>query len=88
MGLACWQMKTAYYETKAKIIALAAGYLEGDEETRANLRRKADFFPMERGADDFSGRRGMVIRVGGEVFLVEDTAGGEMGVFALLLPFM
>jgi hypothetical protein len=81
-------MKTAYYETKAKIMALATGYLEGDEETRACLRRHADFFPIERGDDNFSGRRAMVIRVGGEVFLVEDTAGGETGLFALLLPFM
>jgi hypothetical protein len=81
-------MKTAYYETKAKIVALATGYMEGDEETRARLRKKADFFPKETDGDDFSGRRSMVIRVHGEVFLVEDTSGGETGVFALLLPFM
>ena len=81
-------MKTAYYETKTKIMTLATGYLDGDEPTRALLRQKADFFPIERGEDDLSGRRAMMIRVGGEVFLVEDTVGGEMGVFALLLPFM
>ncbi len=81
-------MKTAYYETKAKILALATGYLEGDEETRVHLRQKADFFPIERGGKNSSRRRAMMIRVAGEVFLVEDTVGGEMGVFALLLPFM
>ncbi len=81
-------MQTEYYETKTKIMTLATGYLEGDEGTRALLRQKADFFPIERGDDKFSNRRAMVIRVGGEVFLVEDTVGGETGVFALLLPFM
>ena len=81
-------MQTANYETKAKIMALATAYLESDEATRALLRQKADFFPIQRGADDFSGRRAMMIRVNGEVFLVEDTVGGETGVFALLLPFM
>lgn len=81
-------MKTAYYETKAKIMALATGYLEGDEETRQRLREKADFFPLEKRSDDFSDRRSMMIRVRGELFLVEDTSGGEIGVFSLLLPFM
>jgi hypothetical protein len=81
-------MKTAYYETKTKIMTLATGYLEGNEETRALLRLKADFFPLARDEGDFSGRRAMMVRVGGEIFLVEDTVGGETGVFALLLPFM
>lgn len=86
--LILWPMKTAYYETKTKIMTLATGYLNGDEETREQLRQKADFFPIERSDDDFSGRNAMMIRVGGEIFLVEDTVGGEMGVFALLLPYM
>ncbi len=81
-------MKTAYYETKAKIVALATGYYEGDEATRAALRTKADFFPLSKGEDDFSDLRSMVVRVNGELFLVEDTRGGETGVFSLLLPFM
>ncbi|MES2475450.1 MAG: hypothetical protein V4640_06700 [Verrucomicrobiota bacterium] len=81
-------MKTAYYETKAKIMALATGYLDGDEETRAQLRKQADFFPLERSDEDFSGRRSMMMRIHGEIFLVEDTMGGETGVFALLLPIM
>lgn len=81
-------MKTTYYETKHKIMTLATGYLQGDEETRALLRQKADFFPIQRGENDFSNHQAMIIRVGGEIFLVEDTVGGEMGVFALLLPFM
>jgi hypothetical protein len=81
-------MKTAYYETKAKIVALATAYYEGDEASRAGLRKNADFFLLSKAGDDFSGPRSMVIRMGGEVFLVEDTRGGETGVFALLLPIM
>jgi len=81
-------MKTAYYETKAKIEALANGYYVGDEATRAKLRTKADFFPLSKGDDDFSCLRSMIVRVHGEIFLVEDTRGGETGVFTLLLPFM
>ena len=81
-------MKTAYYETKAKIVALATGYYEGDEATRNSLRRMADFFPISRPDEDPSGLRSMIIRVGGEIFLVEDTRGGETGVFSLLLPVM
>lgn len=81
-------MTAIYYETKAKIMALAAGYHEGDEEVRSKLRTQADFFPISRSGDDFTGLRSMVIRVHGEMFLVEDTRGGETGVFSLLLPFM
>ena len=81
-------MKTAYYETKAKIVALATGYYEGDDATRNNLRKEADFFPISRPDHDPTGPRSLVIRVGGEIFLVEDTRGGETGVFSLLLPVM
>ncbi len=81
-------MRTAYYETKSKIVALATAYYEGDEASRASLRKSADFFPHSKASDDFSGPRSMIIRVGGEVFLVEDTRGGETGVFSLLLPIM
>lgn len=81
-------MKTAYYETKAKIVALATGYYEGDDATRDNLRKVADFFPIFRPDHDPSGPHSLVIRVGGEIFLVEDTRGGETGVFSLLLPVM
>ena len=81
-------MKAAYYETKAKIVALATGYYEGDDATRHNLLKLADFFPIARPEEDPSGLRSMIIRVGGEIFLVEDTRGGETGVFSLLLPVM
>jgi hypothetical protein len=81
-------MKASYYETKSKIVALATGYYEGDEATRNCLRTKADFFPIAKSDSDFSGIRSMMIRVGGEIFLVEDTRGGETGVFSLLLPLM
>lgn len=81
-------METAYYETKVKILALAAGFFEGDDATRAVLSSKADFFPISKDrkcSDDF---RSIVIRVNGQMFLVEDTPGGEKGVFALLLPIL
>lgn len=81
-------MQSTYFEVKSKIVALAAAYYEGDEETRAILRRKADFFPRSQGEDDPEALRSMVIRVRGEIFLVEDTRGGETGVFSLLLPLM
>ncbi len=81
-------MKATYYETKAKIVALATGYYEGDDATRENLHKMADFFPIARPDHDPSGPRSMVIRVRGEIFLVEDTRGGETGVFSLLLPVM
>lgn len=80
------EMETAYYEVKAKVLALATAYYEGDEATRACFRKQADFYPISRDGDD--GLRSMFIRVRGEVFLVEDTKGGETGVFSLLLPFM
>lgn len=79
-------MKTTYYEVKAKIIALATAYYEGDEATREVLRKKADFFPISKAGEKQV--RSMVIRVRGEIFLVEDTLGGETGVFSLLLPIM
>mgnify|MGYP007086462373 CR=1 FL=1 len=81
-------MKSAYFETKAKIVALATAYHEGDEATRESLRKKMDFFPAAISEDDQSGIRSMIIRVRGEIFLVEDTRGGETGVFSLLLPVM
>lgn len=81
-------MKTCYFETKAKILALATAYYEGDEAARECLRKKMDFFPLAKPGNDGMGRRSMIIRVRGEIFLVEDTLGGETGVFALLLPVM
>ena len=81
-------MKSAYFETKAKIVALAASYYDGDEAARESLYKVAHFFPMARPDGDPSGLRSMVIRMGGEIFLVEDTRGGETGVFSLLLPVM
>ncbi len=81
-------MKSAYYEVKSRIIALSTAYHEGDEATRASLRHKADFFPRSHNDDDSRVLRSMVIRLRGEIFLVEDTRGGETGVFSLLLPLM
>lgn len=82
-------MKSAYFETKAKIVALATAYYEGDECTRELMRKKVDFFPLAKtGDDDGTVMRSMIIRVRGEIFLVEDTRGGETGVFSLLLPVM
>jgi hypothetical protein len=81
-------VKSAYYEIKARIIALSTAYYEGDEATRESLRSKADFFPLSHNGDDSRVVRSMVIRLRGEMFLVEDTRGGETGVFSLLLPLM
>jgi hypothetical protein len=81
-------MKSAYYEVKSKIIALSTAYHEGDEATRTCLRSKADFFPLSHSDNDSRVLRSMVIRLRGEMFLVEDTRGGEMGVFSLLLPLI
>jgi hypothetical protein len=77
----------SYYELKARIIALSTAFHEGDEATREGLRKRADFFPLSGKATE-DGLRSMVIRIQGEMFLVEDTRGGETGVFSLLLPFM
>ncbi len=81
-------MKTAYYEKKAQIMTLATSFYEGDEATRDCLRHKADFFPLSRSDETPYGLRSMIVRLNGEIFLVEDTSGGETGVFSLLLPAM
>jgi hypothetical protein len=81
-------MQNTYYEVKSRVIALATAYYEGDEATRACLRLKADFFPRSVNDEDPGSLRSMVIRLRGELFLVEDTRGGETGVFSLLLPLM
>ncbi len=79
-------LETHYYEVKAKILTLATAFFDGDEATREVMRKRADFFPIHRGPDDAKGLRSIMIRIRGELFLVEDTAGGETGVFSLLLP--
>ncbi|RYD50048.1 MAG: hypothetical protein EOP85_00360 [Verrucomicrobiaceae bacterium] len=75
-----------HYETRLKLLALAETWHVADEETRARLRTRADFFPISRGDEIDYPLRSLVIRVGGQIFLIEDTCGGEKGVFALLLP--
>lgn len=81
-------MKTAYYEKKARIMTLATAFYEGDEATRDCLRHKADYFPLSRSEETPYALRSLIIRLEGEIFLVEDTSGGETGVFSLLLPAM
>ena len=81
-------MKTAYYEKKAQIMTLATAFYEGDDATRNCLRHKADFFPLSRSDEAPYALRSMIVRLNGEIFLVEDTSGGETGVFSLLLPVM
>jgi hypothetical protein len=80
-------METRYYQIKAEILTLADEFLEGDEFTKDRLRHLADFFPIYR-SENTTNIRAMVIRKRGELFLVEDTMGGERGVFALLQPSM
>lgn len=81
-------METTHHQTRMKLLALAECYHRADEETREKLRQKADFFPVSRHEQDARGQRSIVIRVSGQLFLVEDTPGGEEGVFALLLPII
>lgn len=78
-------METRYYQVKVKIQALATAFLEGDEAVRESLRSEADFFPIS--ASEGSSQA-MMVRRKGEMFLIEDTPGGEKGVFALLQPLM
>jgi hypothetical protein len=78
----------SYYETKARIVALATAFHEGDEAARSCLRAKADFFPISRTDGMEREIRSIIVRLRGEIFLVEDTKGGETGVFSLLLPVM
>ncbi len=81
-------METSHHQTRMKLLALAECYHRADEETRNKLRQKADFFPISRGGDDARTPRCLVMRVNGQLFLVEDTPGGEDGVLAMLLPLM
>jgi hypothetical protein len=79
-------METRYYQVKVKIQALATAFLEGDEAVRESLRSEADFFPISQSSEGSS--HAMMVRRKGEMFLIEDTPGGEKGVFALLQPLM
>lgn len=79
-------LETQYYQIKAEILELASMFQNSDDATREQLRQQADFFPMFRDnviPEDF---QVMMIRRKGELFLVEDTPGGERGVFSLLTP--
>lgn len=66
-------------------MGMANDYVLGDEAAKAELRKNADFFPMSSAED---GCQSIMIRVGGNLFLIENTRGGEKGVFALLVPLM
>ncbi|MEO7101195.1 MAG: hypothetical protein ABI162_17720 [Luteolibacter sp.] len=81
-------METRYYQIKAEILGLAKAFFDGDEPTKESLRAEADFFPISRTHENPEDFRAMMIRRSGELFLVEDTRGGERGVFALLQPTM
>ncbi|MEO5712421.1 MAG: hypothetical protein ABIT37_02955 [Luteolibacter sp.] len=81
-------METRYYQIKAEILALVEEFLEGNEFTRERLRNEADFFPISKADGESGDFRAMMIRKRGELYLVEDTLGGERGVFALLQPSM
>lgn len=79
-------LETQYYQIKAEILELASMFQNGDDATREQLRQQADFFPISRSSlkpEDF---QVIMIRRKGELFLVEDTPGGERGVFSLLSP--
>ena len=81
-------LETQYYQIKGEILELATTFLSGDESTRERLREKADFFPISRIRENPEDFQVIMIRRKGELFLVEDTPGGERGVFALLQPMI
>lgn len=66
-------------------MGLANDFIQGDDDAKAKLRKTADFFPISRGD---GGCDSIMVRVGGNLFLVENTRGGEKGLFALLVPLM
>ena len=79
-------LETQYYQIKGEILELASRFQNGDEEAQDQLRKQADFFPISRSSSDPEGFQIMLVRRKGELFLVEDTPGGERGVFSLLTP--
>lgn len=79
-------LEAHFNEVKSKVVALAAAFFAGDDATREVMRKRADFFPIDRSPDDAGPLRSVMIRIRGELFLVEDTAGGEKGVFSVLFP--
>ena len=81
-------MNAAYYEIKSRIMGLAEAFYGGDDYSRNVMGSFADFYPRLGKDGGFSEPRSMMIRINGEIFLVEDTSGGETGVFSLLLPIM
>lgn len=81
-------LETQYYQIKAEILELASMFLNGDDATRDRLRQQADFFPISRGTPKPEDFQVIMIRRKGELFLVEDTPGGERGVFSLLKPHL
>lgn len=81
-------LETRYYQIKSQILELATAFMQGDEETRDQLRAEADFFPISKSENNPDDSHSLMIRRKGELFLVEDTKGGEKGVFALLHPMM
>ena len=79
-------LETQYYQIKGEILELASRFQNGDEEAQDQLRKQADFFPISRSPSNPVGFQIMLVRRRGELFLVEDTPGGERGVFSLLSP--
>jgi hypothetical protein len=89
LGIFCYfdgvMEKALYLKVRSRVMGMANDFVLGDEAAKAELRKSADFFPISSSAD---GCQSIMIRVGGNLFLVENTQGGEKGVFALLVPLM
>ena len=81
-------LETQYYQIKTEILQLASAFLSGDEAARERLSQRADFFPISRNRETPGHLQAIMIRRKGELFLVEDTPGGEQEVFALLQPMI
>lgn len=77
--------KAVYLKVRARVLGMANDFIQGDDDAKSALRKTADFFPISRDGDDYSS---IVVRIGGNLFLVENTPGGEKGVFALLVPLI
>jgi hypothetical protein len=77
--------KALYLKVRARVLGMANDFIQGDDDAKAALRKTADFFPVSR---DGEGCDSIMIRIGGNLFLIENTRGGEMGVFALLVPLI
>lgn len=58
---------------RAKVLAMAHTYLEGDDETRSFLKQSANFFPLSPDPARPNQKQALVIQFAGEICLIEQT---------------